>query len=118
MRASRSSGPGGQHANVTASRIEAVFDIDSSTTLSEAAKRRLRARFGPRVTAVAQDSRSQARNRELAIARLRDRVEGALRPRKRRRATKPTSAARERRIAAKRRRSDLKRSRRAPRADD
>jgi ribosome-associated protein len=118
LRASRSSGPGGQHANVTASRIEAVFEIDASEALSPEQKSRLRARFGPRVTAVAQDSRSQARNRELAVARLRERVEAALRPRKRRRPTRPTSAARERRIAAKRRRSELKRFRRAPRPED
>ncbi len=118
IRASRSSGPGGQHANVTASRIEAVFDIDASASLSDEQKRRLRARFGPRVTAVSQDSRSQARNRELAVARLQDRVEKALRPRKRRRPTKPSGAARERRIAAKRRRSEIKRARRAPGADD
>jgi ribosome-associated protein len=103
---------------VTASRIEAVFDIDASTTLSDAQKSRLRARFGPRVTAVAQDSRSQARNRELAIERLRERIAAALRPRKRRKPTKATRASRERRIAAKRRRSDLKRSRRAPRTED
>jgi ribosome-associated protein len=118
VRASRSSGPGGQHANVTASRIEAVFEIDESASLSPEQKSRLRARFGPRVTAVAQDSRSQSRNRELAIARLQERVAAALRPRKRRRPTKPSGAARERRIAAKRRRSDLKRSRRAPGADE
>ncbi len=103
---------------MTASRIEAVFEIDASASLSEDQKRRLRARFGPRVTAVAQDSRSQARNRELAIERLRERVAAALRPRKRRRATRPTAAARERRIAAKRRRSELKRSRRAPPPED
>jgi ribosome-associated protein len=118
IRASRSSGPGGQHANVTASRIEAVFEIDESATLSEDQKQRLKARFGPRVTAVSQDSRSQSRNREIAVTRLRERVEAALRPRKRRRATKPSGAARDRRIAAKRRRSDLKRSRRAPGPED
>jgi ribosome-associated protein len=103
---------------VTASRIEAVFEIDASASLSDDQKRRLRARFGPRVTAVAQDSRSQARNRDLAVERLRERVAAALRPRKRRKPTRATAASRERRIAAKRRRSDLKRSRRAPRADD
>jgi ribosome-associated protein len=117
LRASRSSGPGGQHANVTASRIEAVFDIDASQALSEGQKRRLRARFGPRVTAIAQDARSQARNRQLAAERLRERVAGALRPRKRRRATKPHRAAQERRLEAKRRRSDLKRSRARPPVD-
>ena len=114
LRASRSSGPGGQHANVTASRIEAVFEIDASEVLGEKHKRRLRGRFGPRVTAIAQDSRSQARNRELAVERLRERVAAALQPRKRRRATKPGRAARERRLAAKRRRSEIKRQRRAP----
>jgi ribosome-associated protein len=114
LRASRSSGPGGQHANVTASRIEAVFEIDSSAALDDEQKRRLRARFGPRVTAIAQDSRSQTRNRELAIERLRERVAAALRPRKRRRPTRATSASRERRLAAKRRRSEIKRARRRP----
>jgi ribosome-associated protein len=118
LRASRSSGPGGQHANVTASRIEAVFEIDSSATLSDEQKRRLRARFGPRVTAVSQDSRSQARNRELAVERLRERVVAALRPRKRRRPTRATRAARERRLNAKRRRSEVKRQRRRPGADE
>jgi ribosome-associated protein len=117
LRASRPSGPGGQHANVTASRIEAVFEIDDSSVLSEEQKRRLRARFGPRVTAVAQDSRSQARNRELAVGRLRERIAAALRPRKRRRPTRATSAARERRLQAKRRRSQVKRERRRPELD-
>lgn len=117
LRASRSSGPGGQHANVTASRIEAVFDIDASQTLTEEQKRRLRARFGPRVTAIAQDARSQARNRDLASARLRERIEAALRPRKRRRATKPHRGAQERRLASKKRRSEVKRQRRSPDLD-
>ena len=114
MRASRSSGPGGQHANVTASRIEAVFDIDASQTLSDEQKRRLRARFGPRVTAIAQDARSQARNRQLAVERLQERVAAAVRPRKRRRPTKPHRGAKERRLESKRRRSDLKRTRGRP----
>jgi len=117
LRASRSSGPGGQHANVTASRIEAVFEIDASATLSEEQKRRLRARFGPRVTAIAQDARSQARNRQLALERLQERVAAALRPRKRRRATRPHRAARERRLEAKKRRSNLKRTRGRPQMD-
>src|SRR5713226_2955983 len=78
LRASRSSGPGGQHANVTASRVEAVFDVESSTALTEAQKRRVIEKLGPRVTAVAQDARSQARNRELALERLRRRLRGAL----------------------------------------
>ncbi len=118
LRASRSSGPGGQHANVTASRIEAVFDIDASKALSDEQKRRLRARFGPRVTAIAQDARSQARNRDLAVERLRERVAQALRPRKRRRATKATRASRERRLQAKRKRSEIKRKRGRPGPDD
>jgi ribosome-associated protein len=99
---------------VTASRIEAVFDIERSAVLSSEQKRRLRSRFGPRVTAVAQDARSQTRNRELALERLRERIATALRPRKRRRATKPRRAARERRLADKRRRAETKRRRRRP----
>jgi ribosome-associated protein len=99
---------------VTASRIDAVFEIDESTTLSEEQKRRLRARFGPRVTAVAQDARSQARNRALAIERLQERIRAGLRTRKRRRPTKATRAAKERRLSQKRRRSEIKRARRPP----
>jgi ribosome-associated protein len=91
-----------------------VFDIEASRVLSAEQKEALRARFGPRVTAVAQDSRSQARNRELAVARLRKRVADALRPRRRRRATKPHRAARERRLEQKRRRSETKQARRRP----
>jgi ribosome-associated protein len=91
--------------------------VDASESLSEVQKARLRARFGPRVTAIAQDARSQARNRQLAIERLQDRVAAALRPRRRRRPTKATAASRERRLQAKRRRSELKRSRRPPAAD-
>ena len=117
LRASRSSGPGGQHANVTASRIEAVFEIEASAALSEEQKRRLSARHGPRVTAVAQDARSQARNRQLALERLSQRIAAALRIRKRRRATSPSRAARERRLEQKRRRSETKRARRPPSLD-
>ncbi len=103
---------------MTASRIEAVFDIEASPTLTEEQKRRLRARFGPRVTAVAQDARSQLRNRELAVQRLNERVAAALAPRKRRRPTRATKASRERRLHGKKRRSDVKRTRRRPGADD
>ena len=117
LRASRSSGPGGQHANVTASRIEAVFDVESSASLSPAQRERLLSRLGPRVTAIAQDARSQARNRELALQRLRAKLADALRVPKRRRPTRPTAASRERRLQAKRRRSERKRTRRRP-ADD
>ncbi len=118
VRASRSSGPGGQHANVTASRVEASFDVLSSATLTETQRRRLLARIGPRAVAVAQDARSQARNRELALQRLAERIAAALVVPKRRRATKPTAAARERRLEAKRRDAQRKRERRRPDAGD
>jgi ribosome-associated protein len=114
LRASRSSGPGGQHANVTASRVEASFDVLASPTLSEAQRERVLARIGPRVVAVAQDERSQARNRELALTRLSARLATALAAPKRRRATRPTAASRERRLAAKRRATERKRERRPP----
>ena len=112
LRASRSSGPGGQHANVTASRIEAVFDVAASRALFDEQKRRVMARAGPRIVAVAQDARSQSRNRELALERLRSRLESALHVPRSRRATKPTRAARERRLEGKRRRGQTKRGRR------
>lgn len=118
LRASRSGGPGGQHANVTASRIEAVFDIADSRSLTDEQKRTLTARLGRRVTAVAQESRGQARNRELAVERLRQRLAAALRPRRRRRPTKPTRASRKRRLEAKRRQSERKSQRQKPRPDD
>jgi ribosome-associated protein len=118
LRASRSSGPGGQHANVTASRVEAVFDVEASPTLSDDHKRRIRARLGPVVRATAQDTRSQARNRELALERLRSRLAGALVVARPRRATRPSRAARQRRADAKRRRGELKRSRRPPGPDE
>jgi ribosome-associated protein len=114
LRASRSSGPGGQHANVTASRIEAVFDVHASQSLSDEQKRRIMARCGPRVTAVAQDARGQARNRELALERLRERLANALHVPRSRRATKPTKASRERRLEQKRRISERKSTRRRP----
>jgi ribosome-associated protein len=114
LRASRSSGPGGQHANVTASRIEATFEPEASNTLSEEQKRRIVARSGRIVRASAQDTRSQARNRELALERLRSRLEAALATPRARRATKPTAASRRRRMESKRRRGDVKRQRRRP----
>jgi ribosome-associated protein len=114
LRASRSSGPGGQHANVTASRIEATFEPEASSALSEEHKRRIVARFGRIVRASAQDTRSQARNRELALDRLRARLESALATPRARRATKPTAASRRRRMESKRRRGDVKRQRRRP----
>ena len=114
FRASRSSGPGGQHANVTASRIEAVFDVEASGALSGQQKGLLRRKLGDRVTAVAQDARSQARNRELALERLREKLEAGLRRPKPRRATKPSRAAKERRLEQKRRTSERKSQRRRP----
>ena len=114
VRASRSSGPGGQHANVTASRVEAVFDVAASETLSDAQKRRVMARWGPRVTAVAQESRGQARNRALALERLAARIDHALQVKRARRPTKPSKAAKERRLQAKRRTSERKAERRRP----
>jgi ribosome-associated protein len=118
LRASRSSGPGGQHANVTASRVEAVFDVAASGTLSDEQKQRVIARCGPRVTAVAQDARSQTRNRELALARLQRRLAKALATPRPRQATRPTQASVRRRLERKRRQADRKRARRAPRADE
>ena len=114
LRVSRSSGPGGQHANVTASRVEAVFDVEASTALSDIQKRRVIARVGPRLTAVAQDTRSQARNRELALERLRDRLAAALAVPRKRRPTRPSRAADERRLEEKRQRAQRKQRRRPP----
>jgi ribosome-associated protein len=114
FRASRSSGPGGQHANVTASRIEAVFEVEGSQALSDSQRSRLLRKLGPRITAVSQDARSQARNRELALERLAEKLTEALRRPKPRRATKPSRAVRERRLEQKRRRSQRKASRRPP----
>jgi len=114
VRASRSSGPGGQHANVTASRIEASFDVRSSQSLSAEQKQRILARVGPRIVAVAQDARSQSRNRELALERLRQRLLGALAIRRPRHATKPSASVARRRLEAKRRQAQRKRERRAP----
>jgi ribosome-associated protein len=117
IRTSRSSGPGGQHANVTASRVEASLDIAGSAAFSEEQRERLIARLGPRVSAVAQDARGQARNRELALERLREKLAAGLRVRKRRRPTRPSRAARERRLERKRRTSERKRARRPPEPD-
>jgi ribosome-associated protein len=118
VRASRSSGPGGQHANVTASRIEASFDVAGSATLGDEQRRLLLARCGARVSAVAQDARGQARNRELALQRLADRLDRALAVQRKRRPTRPTRASRERRLDTKRRASERKSTRRRPRLDD
>jgi ribosome-associated protein len=112
LRTSRSSGPGGQHANVTASRVEAVFDVAASRSLDEARRVRLMERLGPVVTAVAQDGRSQYRNRELALSRLAAKLAAALRVPKHRRPTKPSKASRRRRLDAKRRTGERKQARR------
>jgi ribosome-associated protein len=117
LRTSRSSGPGGQHANVTASRVEAVFDVRDSTALSENQARRIESKLGPVVRAVAQDERSQARNRELALERLAGKIREALHRPKRRRPTKPSTTAREKRLEQKRRQSEKKRARQRPAAD-
>jgi ribosome-associated protein len=118
LRTSRSSGPGGQHANVTASRVEAVFDVHASSTLNEAQQARIAARLGPRVTASAQDTRSQLRNRELALERLANRLGAALEVARPRHKTRPTTASKRKRVDSKRRRGETKRARRRPSADD
>ena len=114
LRYSRSSGPGGQHAQKSETRVEAVLDVEASSALSEAQKRRVVAKAGPVLRAVAQDERSQARNRELATDRLVEQLREALRVPRRRRPTKPTAQSRERRLESKRRRSQTKRLRRPP----
>jgi len=118
LRTSRSSGPGGQHANVTASRVEAIFDVEASSSLTDDQKRRVIARAGPRVTAVAQDARSQTRNRELALERLRRRLTQALATPRQRHATRPTAASVHRRLESKRRQAARKRHRQRPSNDD
>lgn len=118
VRASRSGGPGGQHANVTASRIEVVFDVRAATTLSAAQRERVMSRLGPVVTAVSQDSRSQARNRELALERLAGKLAAALAVQRPRHATKPSRGAKERRLQAKKQAGQRKAQRRRPGFDD
>ena len=114
LRTSRSSGPGGQHAQRSETRVEAIFDVEASTSLSEAQKRRVLTRAGPVIRAIAQDERSQLRNRELAIDRVVAALREALRVERTRHPTAPTKGARERRLDAKRRRGDVKRKRRQP----
>jgi ribosome-associated protein len=112
LRFSRSSGPGGQHAQKSDTRVEATFDVEASAALSDGQKRRVVAKAGPVLRAVAQDERSQWRNRELATERLIETLREALRVPRRRKPTKPSKAAIERRLEAKRRRSQVKRLRR------
>jgi ribosome-associated protein len=114
LRVSRSSGPGGQHANTAETRVEAVFDVEASAALTDRQKRRVLAKVGPAIRAVAQDERSQARNRELALERLVDKLREALHVERRRVPTRPTAAARKRRLEEKRRRANVKRLRREP----
>ena len=114
LRFSRSSGPGGQHANTAETRVEAVLDVETTSALTEAQRRRVLAKAGPRLRAVAQDERSQWRNRELALERLVEQLREALHVQRRRVATKPTAGSRERRLDAKKRRSATKKLRRPP----
>lgn len=118
VRASRSSGPGGQHANTTESRIEASFDVTASNALTDEQKDQIIARLGPRVVAIAQDARSQTRNRELALERLASRLSAALTPTRPRRPTRPTGESVDRRLAEKRRQAQRKRERRPPREEE
>jgi ribosome-associated protein len=112
LRFSRSSGPGGQHAQKSETRVEAVFDVEASDALTDTQKRRVIARAGPVLRAVAQDERSQLRNRELAVERLVDQLRRALKVERRRVPTKPTEVSRRRRLEEKQRRSRTKRLRR------
>ena len=114
LRTSRSSGPGGQHAQKSETRVEAVFDVEASNALSEAQKRRVVAKAGPVLRAIAQDERSQLRNKELAIERVVESLREALRVPRRRVPTKPSAASRERRLEQKKRRSQVKQLRRQP----
>ena len=117
FRFSRSSGPGGQHAQKSSTRVEALFDVEGSEALTPAERRRVLERLGPVVRAVAQDERSQLRNRELATDRIVEQLREATRVRRPRKATKPTAASRERRLEAKQRRSTTKRLRRPPKEE-
>jgi ribosome-associated protein len=114
VRVSRSSGPGGQHAQKSSTRVEAVFDVEASEALTDAQKRRVVSRVGPVIRAIAQDERSQLRNRELAVERLVEKLRQALAVPRRRVATRPTTAARERRLTRKRQRARTKQLRRPP----
>jgi ribosome-associated protein len=114
FRTSRSSGPGGQHAQKSETRVEAVLDVEGTSALTDAQKRRVVTKAGPVLRAVAQDERSQLRNRELALERLVERLREALRVERRRVPTKPSKAAKQRRLEQKRRRGETKKLRRPP----
>ena len=117
FRFSRSSGPGGQHAQKSSTRVEALFDVEASAGLSEAERRRVLEKLGPTVRAISQDERSQLRNRELATERIVEQVAEAAKLRRKRRPTKPSGAARERRLEEKRQQAGRKQSRRPPDVD-
>jgi ribosome-associated protein len=114
LRFSRSSGPGGQHAQKSETRVEAIFDVEASSALSARQKQRVVRKAGPVLRAVAQDERSQARNRELATERVAEALREALHVERRRRPTKPSAASVQRRLEQKRRRAETKRLRRPP----
>lgn len=114
LRFSRSSGPGGQHANTSETRVEALFDVEASSALTDGQKRRVAAKAGPTLRAVAQDERSQLRNRELAVERLAEQLRAALKVERARVATRPSKAAKERRLDTKKRRGATKKLRRPP----
>lgn len=117
IRASRSSGPGGQHANMTSSRIEVSFDVRASGALSPGQRELVVERIGPVVRAVSQDARSQARNRDLALERLASRIRDALHVDAKRRATKPSRSAKRKRVESKVKRGQVKKDRRRPNGD-
>jgi ribosome-associated protein len=117
IRVSRSSGPGGQHAQKSSTRVEAVFDVEASEALTDTQKRRVIAVAGPVLRAIAQDERSQLRNRERAVERLVEKLRSALAVPRRRRPTAPTATARERRLTEKKRRSRVKTLRRPPESE-
>ena len=118
FRFTASGGPGGQHANRSNTKVDAVFRLDASTTMPDALRERVRARLGDVVRVTVDDERSQLRNRELAVERLRGRIRNAGVVEKSRRATKPTRGSQRRRVEGKRRRAEVKRNRRRPAADD
>lgn len=113
FRFSRSSGPGGQHAQKSSTRVEALFDVEESAGLSESERRRVLEKLGPVVRAIAQDERSQLRNRELATTRIVEQLQEAVKVRRRRLPTKPTKASQERRLDEKKQRGETKRLRRS-----
>ena len=117
VKVSRSSGPGGQHANVTASRVTVAFTVAESAALTESQRAHITSRCGPVITAVAQDTRSQVRNREIALARLAERLRACLHVQRPRRATRPTRSSRTKRLESKRQRGETKRGRRRPDPD-